>query len=404
VRDKLDIWPAFPLLIQGTISPSVVDNILAVLERHDRVSMMDLTYFRTTPDVEKVWAAMQVPFPELTVLRLWSSDLKAPIIPDSFLGGSSPCLQEILLKAVPFPGLPKLLLSATHLTDIHLGDITRSGYISPETMVTCLSALTSLERLSLGFLLPSLPDWESRHPPSPTRSILPALTGIQFNGTAEYLEDLVACIDAPQLNSLFISSLINQSDLGVSQLAQFVSRTPMFKTLDEARVGFCGDAVRLTLSSPTSGFEQLKIQFSCEESDEQLSTLARVWTSFSPLLSTLDNLFIYEVEYLQPHWQSDIESSQWLELLRPFTAVKSLHVSEEFVLGITAALLELLWERVTEVLPALQNLFLEGLRRSGPVHQSIRLFIFARQLFGQRMAVSLWIKDADIDSDSDWEF
>ena len=178
----------------------------------------------------------------------------------------------------------------------------------------------------------------------------------------------------------------------------------MFKTLDEARVGFCGDAAQLTLSSPTSGFEQLKIQFSCEESDGQLSTLARVWTSFSPLLSTLDNLFIYEVEYLQPHWQSDIECSQWLELLRPFTAVKSLHVSEEFVLGITAALLELLWERVTEVLPALQNLFLEGLRRSGPVHQSIRLFIFARQLFGQRMAVSLWIKDADIDSDSDWEF
>jgi hypothetical protein len=246
------------------------------------------------------------------------------------------------LKAVPFPGLPKLLLSATHLTDIHLGDITRSGYILPETMVTCLSPLTSLERLSLGFLLPSLPNWESRHPPSPTRSILPALTGIQLNGTAEYLEDLVACIDAPQLNSLFISCLINQSDLGISQLAQFVSRTPMFKTLDEARVGFCGDAVRLTLSSPTSGFEQLKIQFSCEESDEQLSTLARVWTSFSPLLSTLYNLFIYEVEYLQPHWQSDIESSQWLELLRPFTAVKSLHVSEEFVLGITAALLELL--------------------------------------------------------------
>jgi hypothetical protein len=403
VRDKLDIWPALPLLIQGTISPSVADNVLAVLDRHDRVSMIDLHYFRTTPEVEKVWAALQVPFPELTVLRLWSGGLKAPIVPDSFLGGSSPRLREISLTAVPFPGLPKLLLSATHLTEIHLGNITHSGYISPETMVTCLAALTSLKSLYLKFLLRSRPDWESRHPPSPTRSILLALTLIQFKGTGEYLEDLMARIDTPQLNALFIS-LIDQVDPGVPQLAQFISRTPMLKTLDEARVGFCGDAVRLTLSSPTFGFEELKIQFSCEESDRQLSTLARVWTSFSPLLSMLDNLFIYEVEYLQPRWQDSIENTQWLELLRPFTAVESLYVSKEFVPGIiTAVLQELVRERITEVLPALQNLFLEGLRRSGPVRESIGPFVAARQLLGHPIAVSPWKKDADIDSDSDWE-
>jgi hypothetical protein len=404
VRDKLDIWPALPLLIQGTILPSVVDNILAVLNRHDRVSMIYLAYFRTTSEVEKVWAAMQVPFPELTVLRLWSSHLKAPIVPDSFLGGSSPRLREIWLKAVPFPGLPKLLLSATHLTEISLMDITRSGYISPETMVTCLSALTGLQSLHLGFLHRSRPDWETRHPPSPTRSILPALTCIQFEGTGEYLEDLVACIDVPQLNSLFIS-FINEIDLGVPQLAQFTGRTPMFKILDEARVGFCGVAVRLTLSSPTFGFEQLKIQFPCGESDRQLSTLARVWTKFSPLLSMLENFFIYEVEYLhwQPHWLDNIENNQWLELLRPFTAVESLYISKEFVPGITAALQELGRERITEVLPTLQNLFLEGLRRSGPVQESIGLLIAARQLLGHPIAVSLWKKDADVDSDSDWD-
>jgi hypothetical protein len=218
VKDKLDIWPAFPLLIQGTISPSVVDNILTVLERHDRVSMIDLNFFQIAPEVEKVWAAMQAPFPELTVLRLWSSCPKAPFVPDSFLGGSSPHLREIWLKGVPFPRLPELLLSATHLTEIHLGDITRSWYISSETMVTCLSPLTSLERLSLGFLLSFRSDWESRHPPSPTRSILPALTGIQFKGTGEYLEDLVACIDAPQLNSLFkpIMARHNSPNLSVA--------------------------------------------------------------------------------------------------------------------------------------------------------------------------------------------
>jgi hypothetical protein len=405
VRDRLDIWPALPLLIQGAISPSVVDNILAVLERHDRVSTINLTFFRTAPEVEKVWAAMQVPFPELTVLQLWSCGLKAPIIPDSFLGGSSPRLREIWLNAVPFPGLPKLLLSATHLTEMYLENITRSGYISPETMVTCLSALTSLKILHLNFLSQPGPDWESRHPPSPTRSILPALTEIQFKGTGEYLEDLVACIDAPQLKDLFIS-LFNQIDLGVPQLAQFISHTPMFKTLDEARVGFCGDAVRLTLSSPTFGFEELKMQFSCEESDRQLPTLARVWTSFSPLLSMVDSLFIYGDEFLQPQGQDNIENDQWLELLHPFTAVKGFYVSKEFAPGfITATLQELIRRRTTEVLPSLQKIFLEGLGRSGLVQEGIVVFVAARQLYGHRhpIAVYPWIKDVDIDPDSDWE-
>jgi hypothetical protein len=394
VRDRLDIWPALPLVIHGTMSPLVVDNILALLKRHDRVSTIDLDYM-ITRQVEKVWAAMQVPFPELTFLRLWSYDLSAPIVPDSFLGGSSPRLREIRFNAVSFPGLPKLLLSATQLTSIHLGHITRSGYISPETMATSLSALTSLKSLYLDFDWLSRPDRESRHPPSPTRSILPALTDIQFKGTEEYLEDLVARIDAPQLNALLIF-LVNQIDLGVPQLAQFISRTPIFKSLDEARVGFRRYFVRLTLSSPTFGFERLKIEIECRESGRRLSTLARVWTSFSPLLSNLDNFYIHEDGYVQPHWQDNIENNQWLELLLPLTAVESLYVSKEFVPSIAAALQELVRERMTEVLPTLRNLFLEELWRLGPARESIGLFIAARQLIGRPIALSLWRKDAHI--------
>jgi hypothetical protein len=404
VRNKLDIWPALPLVIQDTISPSDADNILAVLKRHDRVSTIDLDLdlpFVITPEMEKVWAAMQVPFPELTVLRLCAHCFEAPVVPDSFLGGSSPRLREIELNAVSFPALPKLLSSATHLTTINLRNIADSGYISPETMVTCLSALTSLKSLYLDFDWLSRPDRESRHPPSPTRSILPALTDIQFNATEEYLEDLVSRIDAPQLTALFIS-LVDQIDLGMPQLAQFISRTPIFKSLDEARVGFCGGSVRLTLSSPTFGFEWLKILFDYWESDQQLLTLARVWTSFSPLLSMLDTFFIYEVEYIHPRWQGNIESNQWLELLLPFTAVESLYISKEFVPGITAALQELIRERITEVLPTLRNLFLEGLQVSGPAQESIGRFVAAQQLIGHPIAVSPWIKEADIDPDSDW--
>jgi hypothetical protein len=63
--------------------------------------------------LENLSAAMLVPFPELTVLRLGSYG--EVVLPDSFLGGSASHLEELYLSRIPFPGLPKLLLSATHL-------------------------------------------------------------------------------------------------------------------------------------------------------------------------------------------------------------------------------------------------------------------------------------------------
>ena len=65
-------------------------------------------------------------------------------------------------------------------------------------MVTALSTLTDLKTLRLQFQSPrSCPDWASRRPPPPTHLVLPVLTHFWFKGVGEYLEDLVARIDAP---------------------------------------------------------------------------------------------------------------------------------------------------------------------------------------------------------------
>jgi hypothetical protein len=65
-RDLLDIWPALPLFIQGHIyQESDVDNIIAALERRDRVCKISLE-----SHLEKVLASMQEPFPDLTSLTL----------------------------------------------------------------------------------------------------------------------------------------------------------------------------------------------------------------------------------------------------------------------------------------------------------------------------------------------
>jgi hypothetical protein len=107
---------------------------------------------------------MQEPFPELTYLGLWCDDEnnKMVVVPDSFLGGFAPRLEVVQLEGLPFPGLPKLFLSATHLVDLRLHDIPHSGYFSPDAMVAVLSTLTNLKYLRLIFKSPeSCPDLET---------------------------------------------------------------------------------------------------------------------------------------------------------------------------------------------------------------------------------------------------
>ena len=174
----LDIWPAFPLVVRGNRGrldrTSGADEINSALKHSSRICK--IIFFSSSEQANM--AIMQEPFPELTDLDLKSSG-KEPVVPDSFLGQSAPRLRKLDLDAVPYPGLPKLLLSASHLVTLRLWNIPHSGYFPPEAMVTCLSTLTSLEILILQFRYPYfLPDRESRRPPPPTRSILPALTGL----------------------------------------------------------------------------------------------------------------------------------------------------------------------------------------------------------------------------------
>jgi hypothetical protein len=229
-----------PLLIKSDVTETSVDNVIAELKHSDRICSIDLQC-DTISQFEDLWTAMQVPFPELVGLYLsrhGGSLSHVPVLPDSFLGGSAPRLRYFYLFSIPFPGLPNLLLSATHLVNLHLYNIPHSGYISPEAMATCLSLLTSLEQLVLQFNSPqSCPDQESRRPPPATRSILPALTWFLFKGVNEYLEDLVSWIDSPRLNALSIT-FFNDTDFITPELNQLISRTPALGKYDEARLIF----------------------------------------------------------------------------------------------------------------------------------------------------------------------
>ncbi len=393
-RDALDVWPALPLIVRDYMTLSTgTDNIIAALGQSNRVCQVDLWHLAGW-QLEQVLAEMQVPFPELIDLELSSNGetLSVRVIPDSFLGGSAPLLRSFWLNGIPFPGMPNLFSSANHLVRLCLEDIPHSGYISPEAMVALLSVLSSLEKLVLQFQSPqSRPDWETRRPPPSKRSVIPALTYLSFNGVTEYLEDLVIRIDTPQLDGMEIV-FFNQIDFDTPRLAQFINRTPKLRKR-EARVQFDDDHVNVRLPF---GFASPRIVILCREPDWQLSAIEQVCNSFLHPLSTTEDLYI-EHFYLELVWKNDaIENTVWLQLLLPFTAVKHLYLSKVFTPGIAAALQELVGGRIMEVLPSLQNIFVEGLESLGPFQEKIGPFVTARQLSDHPIAISVWGEDSDI--------
>ena len=375
----------------------------AVIMHYSRVCEINLRL--TSSQLQRLASAMQGQFTALIHLGLDSSSRPTLPLPDGFLLGSTPRLQTLELDSIPFPALPKLLLSTTDLVRLDLRNIPHSGYFAPEAIVTSLAVLANLKSLTIEFESPlSCPDRARRRPPPPTRVIIPALTHFKFRGVSEYLEDLIARIDAPLLDAIWIT-FFHQLIFDIPELAQFMRRTTNFEALTGNEVYLSVDYDILAQSVPpmrgfkniadqkkcrqTSG-EKSGLRISCRKLDWQLSSLVQVLTSFFPSIDTVERLYIYKPQYLSSKWQDDIENAQWMDIFRKFASVKNLYICKEFTQCIALALQELVGERVADALPALEFLWLEGLQPSGPVHEGIERFVAARRLSSHPVVVSHW--------------
>ena len=384
VKTSLDIWPPFPIAVICSPYPTVdekgEENIFAALEHRDRIS--DISLFDEGGISLKRWVvAMQEPLPALTFLylgTLHNEPLVDPVLPDGFLGGYAPRLRRFILQRVTFPAFPKFVLHATHIIFLSLIEMPDSWYTSipPETMATCLAALPYLKTLFITFRSPPSSPLQMTPPPR-MRSILPALTSFGFMGVNEYLEGVIARIDTPHLNDFHIV-LFMDLIFDISQLHRFVGRTEKLRPLNPARLQFFGDMIRITLgSSPPPRFD---LVIKCEEPDWQLSSVTQICNEDFPLLSQVERLDICETPSMELAGKNEVDSSQWLELLRPFNAVRTLYMSERLEPLVAAALRELTGERTMEVLPALENVSLDGLEPSGSARDAMGSFIAARQL------------------------
>jgi hypothetical protein len=392
VKDMLDIWPNLPIYIVDMDYPSkeARDNIVAALGLNHRVSGI---WLKLTS--ESAWEAlgppMQRPFPALT--HLWLGPGLSPKIEisRSFLGGSSRPLRDLLFAGVPFPALPELLLSATNLVRLRYDDIPLSGHISPQAMVAGFSALTRLETLSLMSRSPrSLPARAIRNPPPHSRTLLPALTYLRVQGIPEDIQDLVAQIDTPSLESMTIV-LFHQEVLEISELAEFVCRADKLSLVDRAEVTFKLDRISITLSEELLRGrvdpKTLVLNPECPRSSLWVSYLTHFCSSCLPTLSAFESLNIHPPTRFT--WQDVVDDSntQWLELLRLFHNVKDLRLSGPVAPHVVQALKGLPVERVTEVLPALGIVFMTDLMPFGPVKEAISEFADARRLSGRHVSI-----------------
>jgi len=368
-----------------------VTNIIAALEQHSRI--VGICILRIPSLLLEKLVEMENLFPMLTNLVLTSNDRRyhAPVLPDSFLGESASRLRSLSLDGIPFPGLGKLLLSTTDLVHLSLSGLPHSGDISPEAMGTSLSALSRLESLYLDFR--SLSPWakrESRHRPPVTRVVLPALIECYLKGDGKEVENFVPQIDAPLLYNIAIT-LFDRPVSDTPLLRDFISRTEASKAAHRADVLFSYNRIQVAMfqRKRTVYHKALALWILCDQSDWRTSTLSLAMLcilAFQPL-PTLEHLGLYENRYFQPLWQEDMEGTRWHKLLHPYTSVKDLEVSGNLVQLVAGALGELTGERIMEVLPALQNIFLQGFPAPRPVQEAMGQFVAARQLSGRPVTV-----------------
>jgi hypothetical protein len=104
------------------------------------------------------------------------------------------------------------------------------------------------------------------------------------------------------------------------------------------------------------------------------------WSASISGASNIENL-AFSTRHLNPDSPFNTEGPRWLEVLRRFSAAKSLSLKSMYVVPpIAFALKQVIEKGVTDVLPAVQELSIFRSLSAGPVREAIEQFVAARGL------------------------
>jgi hypothetical protein len=198
------------------------------------------------------------------------------------------------------------------------------------------------------------------------------------------LEALVHRITAPRLKDIQIG-VFNQLTFSVTRLLQSVNATENL-TFKSAKFRFY-DKFVLVAVYPLEKDEMcaLFITVHCWHLDWQVSSVAQISNSLSPLFSAVEHLSIeHRVHSQSSEEHSEADRTEWRQLLSSFRNAKTLLISEGIVEKLSRCLELDDGELPLEVLPELQELTYFG---SGNTGDAFTSFIDSRQGAGRSLTL-----------------
>jgi hypothetical protein len=385
VADMLAHSPPLPLTIcYSTISREItVDDesgISLALSCRDRVHRI---HFWMLPNVRKFVSVTDDQFPILEHIYIVSGpEVDLPV---TF---QAPNLRHLSLWGASLPiGSPLLTTAAAGLVTLSLHNIPSSACFPPSYILTRLSLMLQLENLSIHFDSP-LPNRDIERPlpqtPSITPVILPNLCRLEFQGTATYLDDLVAPISAPSLNTLRVY-LVNRPSPTVPCLLQFM-QTSKNLTFNAVQVTFSVLAVTLHVV-PLKPDTPFILNIKCRYLDWQVASAVELFGTLSPVLSVVEKVtFSYQERNQLSEQHNNVDRVQWRELLRPFTNVKTIRVQDDLVSKIFPSLPSDDGDPPLELLPHLEEVEYSGDRNA---RDTFTRFLNERQVAGHPVSLRL---------------
>ena len=381
VASMLAHSPPLPLTIyyrHGESTEEDEEGIFLALKHSDRVHYIGL--WLPTPTLRIIITTMDEQFPTLERLYIASptEDDRSLVFPRSF---QAPHLRHLFLMHAALPIGSPFLTTAVGLVTLILRHIPSTAYFSPGYLLARFSLMPQLEMIQIHFHSP-LPNRDVARQllgaPIMTPITLPNLRVFSFKGVSAYMEGLLTQISAPVLTNLEII-LFNQLTVTVPRLLQFMgtSESLSFNSLQLIFDNDFAELVAFELGEETRYFFTAMIR--CRHFDWQVSSSAQILSTLQPVFSVVETLtLIHGGHDRSSEWHNEIDCTQWRQLLRPFSNLKTLHVQNELLGKLARSLEADDGELPLELLPNLKEVGYSG----DDARKALAPFIDERQAAG----------------------
>jgi hypothetical protein len=367
------------------ISTEEKDRIILALERRDRVRRIRFTIF--VRDLQNLIMFIDEEYPLLEYLLIGppvEGMTTALTLPETL---QAPRLRHLELSRFALPVGSQLFPTVVGLVTLTLIMAHPYTDFRPNIVLRWLSFMPQLERLSIVILDPiSNDDVESQlmHTPIVTHVTLPTLRWFNLHGGSAFEEALVRRMTTPRLERLRIW-FVEQPTFYVPSLLQFINAARHL-TFDSVKFAFFSNEIFVGVKrreDPVGNVLSMGVIHS-RSLDLQVSSMAQIFDSIGQIFSMVEYLaFEYDEFYEIRHV---FDRTKWRRLLRPFCNVKTLHIDEHLVEGLSHILRVDDGEDPLELLPELRELTYFGSSDTGEAFTS---FIDARQNAGRPVTLVL---------------